>query len=90
MPGAGIVEGGTALQTKGQFAANHTDSPDQFVRYSTGPGEVSLIPTATYTITKIKRGERRRKPLAPFTTSTLQQDASRKLGFTFRSPHEAP
>jgi DNA topoisomerase-1 len=38
--------------------------------------------TAAYTITKVKRGERRRKPLAPFTTSTLQQDASRKLGFT--------
>lgn len=38
--------------------------------------------TAVYTITKVKRGERRRKPLAPFTTSTLQQDASRKLGFT--------
>ncbi|HET8564286.1 MAG TPA: type I DNA topoisomerase [Candidatus Binatia bacterium] len=38
--------------------------------------------TAAYTITKIKRGERRRKPAAPFTTSTLQQEASRKLGFT--------
>jgi DNA topoisomerase I len=38
--------------------------------------------TAAYNITKIKRGERRRKPLAPFTTSTLQQEASRKLGFT--------
>ncbi|HXF84944.1 MAG TPA: type I DNA topoisomerase [Anaerolineales bacterium] len=38
--------------------------------------------SAAYTITKIKRGERRRKPLAPFTTSTLQQEASRKLGFT--------
>jgi DNA topoisomerase I len=37
---------------------------------------------AVYSITKIKRGERRRKPYAPFTTSTLQQDASRKLGFT--------
>lgn len=37
---------------------------------------------AAYTITKIKRGERRRKPAAPFTTSTLQQEASRKLGFT--------
>ncbi len=40
--------------------------------------------TAAYSITKVKRGERRRKPLAPFTTSTLQQDASRKLGFTAR------
>jgi DNA topoisomerase-1 len=38
--------------------------------------------SAAYSITKIKRGERRRKPLAPFTTSTLQQEASLKLGFT--------
>jgi DNA topoisomerase I len=35
-----------------------------------------------YVVTKVKQGERRRKPLAPFITSTLQQDASRKLGFT--------
>jgi len=40
--------------------------------------------TAAYVITKVKRGERRRKPSAPFTTSTLQQEASRKLGFTAR------
>src|SRR5512142_1149366 len=38
--------------------------------------------TANYAVTKVKRGERRRKPSAPFTTSTLQQEASRKLGFT--------
>ena len=38
--------------------------------------------TAAYTITKVKRGERKRRPAAPFTTSTLQQDAARKLGFT--------
>ncbi len=38
--------------------------------------------TAAYTITKVKRGERKRKPTAPFITSTLQQEASRKLGFT--------
>ena len=37
---------------------------------------------AAYMVTRVKRGERRRKPLAPFITSTLQQDASRKLGFT--------
>jgi len=36
----------------------------------------------SYVVTKVKRGERRRKPLAPFITSTLQQDASRKLGFS--------
>ncbi len=38
--------------------------------------------TAAYTVTKVKRGERKRKPAAPFITSTLQQEASRKLGFT--------
>ena len=38
--------------------------------------------TAEYSITKVNRGERKRRPSAPFTTSTLQQDAARKLGFT--------
>ena len=37
---------------------------------------------ADYIIESIKRGKRRRRPSAPFITSTLQQDASRKLGFT--------
>ncbi len=37
---------------------------------------------AAYTVSKIKRGERRRKPSAPFITSTMQQEASRRLGFT--------
>jgi DNA topoisomerase-1 len=37
-----------------------------------------------YSISKIKRSERRRKPLAPFITSTLQQEASRRLGYTAR------
>ena len=39
---------------------------------------------ADYAIGKIRRSERRRKPAAPFITSTLQQEASRKLGFTAR------
>jgi len=37
---------------------------------------------ADYVVRRVKRGERRRKPSAPFITSTLQQEASRKLGFT--------
>ncbi len=38
----------------------------------------------TLTVDTIKHGQRRRNPSAPFITSTLQQDASRKLGFTAR------
>jgi DNA topoisomerase I len=33
-------------------------------------------------VTKVEKKQRKRKPSAPFTTSTLQQEAARKLGFT--------
>ena len=35
-----------------------------------------------FKIKEVKQSERRKKPAAPFTTSSLQQDAARKLGFT--------
>lgn len=35
-----------------------------------------------YSVAQITNKERRRKPFAPFTTSSLQQDAANKLGFT--------
>ena len=35
-------------------------------------------------VKEVKKRERRRNPAAPFTTSSMQQDASRKLGFTSR------
>ena len=37
-----------------------------------------------FVVTKIKRAEKKRNPAPPFTTSTLQQDASRKLNMTPR------
>ena len=33
-------------------------------------------------VARVERKQRKRNPAAPFTTSTLQQEASRKLGFT--------
>src|SRR5688572_8626830 len=40
-----------------------------------------LTPLKTFGITEVKRRERRKNPAAPFTTSTLQQEAAKKLGF---------
>ena len=37
-----------------------------------------------YTATSVKKGVRRRQPAPPFTTSTMQQEASRKLNFQAR------
>ena len=37
---------------------------------------------ATYTVAKVRKTARRRQPAPPFTTSTLQQEAVRKLRFT--------
>ena len=34
-----------------------------------------------FPVTEVKRRERRKNPQAPFTTSTLQQEAAKKLGF---------
>ena len=39
---------------------------------------------AEFAVQSVERRERRRNPAAPFTTSSLQQEASRKLGFTAR------
>ena len=43
---------------------------------------VDACSDATFRVSIIKKGERRKFPAAPFTTSNLQQEASRKLGFT--------
>jgi len=39
---------------------------------------------AIYTVSRVKKGQRRRNPKAPLTTSTMQQAASRRLSFTTR------
>ena len=54
----------------------------------TGEDEVRLIENAvredTFTVTGVKRQDKNRNPAPPFTTSTLQQEASRKLNMSPR------
>ncbi len=54
------------------------------------PDEAAVQPVledlrrANFRVDEVRRGKRTRKPSAPFTTSTLQQSASRRLGFSAR------
>ena len=42
------------------------------------------IETGKYVVDDVKKGEKKRTPAPPFTTSTMQQEASRKIGFTLK------
>ncbi|MBZ0301501.1 MAG: type I DNA topoisomerase, partial [Anaerolineae bacterium] len=42
---------------------------------------LDILEKSLFRVTDVKRGTRQRRPSAPFTTSTLQQEASRRFGF---------
>jgi DNA topoisomerase-1 len=67
------------------FLANltHIDGKKMHVRSKTELDPiVSDLEKGHYEVRKIRRGTRERNPYPPFITSTLQQDASRQLGFS--------
>lgn len=59
-----------------QFTIDNSERADQVESTLLSEAEGKL------TVTKVVKKQRKRNPAAPFTTSTLQQEASRKLGFT--------
>jgi DNA topoisomerase-1 len=80
------------LSTKGQnFSAKLThfkgEKLEQFTINEENAAtevEAELLKQAQgrYLVTAVEKKQRKRNPSPPFTTSTLQQEASRKLGFT--------
>ncbi len=50
---------------------------------------LAAIRPQTFTVASVKRGERKISPAPPFITSTLQQEASRKLGFASKRTMKA-
>ena len=45
---------------------------------------LEVLKNAKYKVSDVKQGERKRNPAPPFTTSTMQQDSSRKLNFAIK------
>ena len=71
--------------TSRSFLARLFKIGDADVSFSTQAAvqpHLDILNKSLFGVTEVKRGERVRKPSAPFTTSTLQQEASRRLGFT--------
>lgn len=59
-----------------QFTVINHDQQSQIV------GQLLLASAGKTTVSRVEKKQRSRSPAAPFTTSTLQQEAVRKLGFT--------
>ncbi len=68
-----------------QVTARYTGEGEKKVDLKTRADAQAVIDRcegSPFSVAAIKRGERRRLPAPPFTTSNLQQEASRKLGFS--------
>lgn len=70
---------------KDSFKAYLHSGPDgkkvQIADESTAKKLNEQLKNAVYTVSAVKKGIRKKQPAPPFTTSTMQQDASRKLNF---------
>ena len=72
------------LGKPGSFVAHYYGSPKKRELENEEQTNAVLgdIAGKEFTVTDVKKAEKKRSSAPPFTTSTLQQEASRKLGFT--------
>ena len=68
----------------GSFLAHYYGSPkkQELESEEMTQAVINDITGKEFTVTNVKKAEKKRSSAPPFTTSTLQQEASRKLGFT--------
>ncbi|MGN1101440.1 MAG: DNA topoisomerase, partial [Huintestinicola sp.] len=74
----------TAPSSKKQFDAFFTgigQDKTELHNQSDSDSVLDRIKNAEFKVTDVKKSIRRKSPVAPFTTSTMQQEASKKLGF---------
>ena len=64
----------------------HGDKLEKFTLADAGAAAaaVKAVEARTFKVARVERKQARRNPPPPFTTSTLQQEAARKLGFSAR------
>ena len=75
---------GRIAPNKGSFKAQFhgTTKKQELTNEQQADDVIAAVQGKDFTVTGIKRQEKTRQPAPPFTTSTLQQEASRKLNMT--------
>ncbi len=79
-----------AYKVSGLFEVNNdkgqaifkADLPKRFATLDEAHAFLTLCSKAAFSVADVEKKPGKRSPAAPFTTSTLQQEASRKLGFS--------
>lgn len=78
--------------SKNAFSAHlhsHSGKKAEIKTEADAKAMVSDISAAEFSVAAVKKGVRKKSPAPPFITSTMQQDASRKLGFQARRTMKA-